>query len=186
MLWHCTSALEFRQIKADGLIKPSDGSHKWGRHACQQNGAVPLFDFTTPTLDIIFEDHMLQKWPQFLGCAKPLTMVLGLDKAQLPGELIPYPRNKEGNNGNIIPWVEVCHRGAIPFSAIARYLLICAIDYSRFYPSDNLDDVILSRVEKEFAAAICIEDERVDKELNEPPDTFVKRVAREIRCRQHE
>jgi len=180
MLWHCTSALEFRQIKADGLIKPSDGSHKWGRHACQQNGAVPLFDFTTPTLDAIFEEDMLLKWPQFLGCAKPLTVVLGLARARLPGDLIPYPKNKEGNNGNIIPWVEVCHRGAIPFAAIARYLLVCAIDYSRFYPCEYLDDLTLLCAEKDFTEVIRIENERNDKELNESPDTFEKRVARKI------
>lgn len=150
LLWHRTSPEDFRRIQMDGAIKPNDGRiNRWGqRYACQQLGATSLFDFTTaPEADVLFQAI---KWQQFLGDFDPVTVLLGLGRNKLPGRLIPYPQNKEGTTGNVIPWVEVCHCGPIPLSAVTSYLLVCPVDYRRFEKLERVDENGLNGVEKEF------------------------------------
>jgi hypothetical protein len=68
----------------------------------------------------------------------------------LPGRLTPYPENKESTTGNVIPYVEVCHCGAIPMSAVVSYLLLCAVDYRGFKKLAVLDEQSLTKAETEF------------------------------------
>jgi hypothetical protein len=113
LLWHRTSPDDYRQIRIDAAIKANDGRiNRWGqKYACQQLDAVSLFDFTTePEEKVLFE---ADKWHSFLGEFDPVTVLLGMDRDKLTGKLIPYPQNKEGTTGNVIPWVEVCHCGPI-------------------------------------------------------------------------
>lgn len=150
LLWHRTSPEDFRRIQIDGAIKPNDGRiDRWGqRYACQELGATSLFDFTTaPEADVIWQAI---KWQQFLGDSDPVTVLLGLRRDKLPGKLIPYPDNKDGTTGNVIPWVEVCHCGPIPVSAVSSYLLVCPVDYRRFEKLERLDENGLCRIEKKF------------------------------------
>jgi hypothetical protein len=164
MLWHTTSPQYFRQIWTDGTIKPNDGRiDRWKqRYACQQLGAVSLFDFTTePEEKVIGENP---KWQQFLGDFDPVTVLLGIEKSKVTGKLIPYPDNKQGTTGNVIPWVEVCHCGPIPVSAIVAYLLVCPIDYRRFEKFEKLNEELLSGVEKEFGPLVRTERERLSAE----------------------
>jgi len=95
-------------------------------------GGISLFDFSTDPIDRIFEH--LDRWHQFLGCASPTTVVLGMPKSRLQGELVPYPKNRDLTPTALgpIPFVEVCHIGAIPTSAIASCLIVSARNYSRF------------------------------------------------------
>jgi hypothetical protein len=152
LLWHRTSATDYRQIRAEGFIKPNDGRvNRWGGpYACQQLGGVSLFDFSSQPEDLIFGE--VHKWRPFLGNAGPVTVFLGLEKGRLPGKLSPYPENKEGTTGNVIPWVEVCHCGAIPISAATSYLLVCAVDYRGFRKFGVLDEQSMLKAEAELAA----------------------------------
>src|SRR5258705_11382967 len=103
LLWHRTSPEDYRRIKADGMIKPDDGRiDRWKkRYACQQLGAVALFDFTTESEEDVLWEAM--KWQQFLGDLEPVTILLGIEKGKMTGKLIPYPENKQGTTGNVIP-----------------------------------------------------------------------------------
>ena len=123
-LWHCTSPQEYRQIVKDGFIKPNDGRvQKWGNHpyACQELGGVSLFDFITEPEEKVLNQSI--KWRQFLGCARPLTVIIGIKKSLLSGKLIRYPDSLTNTTGNVIPWVEVCHCGSIPITATAKLRL---------------------------------------------------------------
>ncbi|OLC27523.1 MAG: hypothetical protein DME69_08725 [Verrucomicrobia bacterium] len=160
MLWHSTGAQHYRRIWTDRVIKPNDGRiDRWGKpYACQQLGAVSLFDFTTePEYKVLDEAF---KWQQFLGDYEPVTLLLGIERKKLQGKLIPYPENKEGTAGPVIPWVEVCHCGPIPASAIVTYLLVCPTDYRCFKKFQSLNEEKLSLVEKEFGPIVETERKR--------------------------
>ena len=170
LLWHRTSAEYYRRIESEGLIKPNDGRiDRWGKpYACQQLGGISLFDFTTEPEDKILYEAI--KWQQFLGDVGSVTVLLGMQTNKLSGKLIRYPQSKEGTTGNVIPWVEVCHCGPIPISAIVSYLLVCAVDYRRFRKIESLDEETLSLIENEFGEIVRAERERQDA-------LFSKRLA---------
>jgi hypothetical protein len=156
LLWHCTSPDEHLQIRVCGFIKPNkspDG--KYGRRpsACQALDGVSLFDFTSESEARVLDTP--HKWQQFLGCAKPLTVILGLKKDRLLANLVSYPENRDITSqlecDGPIPWVEVCHRGQIPISAITCYLLVCAADYCRFKQLEILNEADLDQ-----AATMCV------------------------------
>jgi hypothetical protein len=171
LLWHRTSINEFHQIRADGFIKPNAGAvNRWGSpYACQQLGGVSLFDFTAQPKDKVLGEE--DKWQQFLGDVGPVTVVLGLNKAILARRLVPYPANKEKTTGNVIPWVEVCHRGPIPFSAIVSYLLVCAVDYSLFEKHRELDEPTLARVGGKFSDIVLHKKEFAAEKLRKINDS---------------
>ena len=154
-LWHCTSPEEYFQIRTCGFIKPNerpDGKYGRLRSACQALDGVSLFDFTTESEARVLDTP--HKWQQFLGCAEPLTVILGLKRDRLPGRLVPYPENRDVTStlecGGPIPWVEVCHCGRIPISAITCYLLVCAADYRLFKKLETLNEPDLDN-----AANVC-------------------------------
>jgi hypothetical protein len=180
LLWHRTSPDDFRQIRIDGVIKPNDGRiNRWGqRYACQELGGISLFDFTTaPEADVLWEAI---KWQQFLGDFDPVTVLLGMDRDKLTGKLIPYPDNKEGTTGNVIPCVEVCHCGPIPMSAVGSYLLVCPVDYSRFEKVATLDEATLSATQREFDPIVKAERDRLGalhaKQMSALRQTLSKRT----------
>jgi hypothetical protein len=153
-LWHCTSPRELRQIWHDGFIRPNDGRvKKWGDMpcACHQLGAVSLFDFTTQPEERLLES--VSDWKPFLRCDPLMTAVIGLEKTLLPARLVHYPENKESTTGNAIPWVEVCHCGPIPVSAIVHYLLVCACNHNNFRSSPVLDEKTLAAMHEVCAKA---------------------------------
>ena len=158
LLWHRTE--DCRQIQSDGLIKPNDGRiDRWGKpYACQELGGISLFDFTTEPEERVLGEAF--KWQQFLGDVEPVTVLLGIERSKLPDKLIRYPESKRGTTGNVIPWVEVCHCGPIPTSAIVSYLLVCPVDYRRFKKIESLTEQVLSRVEAEFGPIVRAERKR--------------------------
>jgi hypothetical protein len=154
LLWHCTSVLAFRKISSDGFIRPIEGtSNRWGNrpYACQTLGAVCLFDFSKESEQKVL--GVADRWQQFIGSEKPVTILIGFEESRLTGRLVRYPENRnttpEESSGPI-PIVEVCHVGPIPTSAIVSHLLVCAVDYSRFYQREKLDEEALISVENEF------------------------------------
>jgi hypothetical protein len=86
--------------------------------------------------------------------------LLGIERSKLPDKLIRYPESKQGTTGNVIPWVEVCHCGPIPTSAIVSYLLVCPVDYRRFKKFGKLDEELLSSIEAEFDPIVRAERQR--------------------------
>jgi hypothetical protein len=167
MLWHCTSPQEFFQMQDDGYMKPNrEKTGKYGnqRSACQELDAVSLFDFTTRS-----EDQVLgtaDRWQQFLGCAKPLTILIGLSPEKVPGKLIYYPENRDRTSqksSGPIPWVEVCHCGPIPTSGFASYLLVCAANYNRFRKVEMLTREMISRAESECGESARLANEASHK-----------------------
>ena len=156
-LWHCTSPGEFLLIQADGEIKLNDGRvEKWGKRktACQQLGGISLFDFSTAPAHELLKH--IDRWHQFLGCASPTTVILGMPKERLPGKLVPYPENRDSTPEALgpIPLVEVCHTGNIPTSAITIYLIASSRDYSRFrrFEYDRFDKISFKRRLAKFEA----------------------------------
>lgn len=153
-LWHCTSASAFRKIYNDGFIRPIEGtSNRWSNrpYACQTLGAVCLFDFSTDSEQRVLA--VADRWWQFIGCEKPVTVIIGLDENKLPGRLVRYPENRDTTpeeSSGPIPWVEVCHVGPIPISAVSCLLLVCAADYRRFKTLEAFDESALARAETEF------------------------------------
>jgi hypothetical protein len=150
-LWHCTSPKELLQIRTCGFIKPNNrqiGKYGDSLSACQELNGVSLFDFTTAS-----EEQVLgcaAKWDHFLGCARPLTIIIGFIKDKLLGKLISYPENRNlssEKSSDPIPWVEVCHCGQIPVSAITCYLLVCATDYNQFMKFENLGESDMTNAE---------------------------------------
>jgi len=148
LLWHCTSPEEYLQIQTCGFIKPNRnpvGTYGKQPSACQALDGVPLFDFTTESETRVLDTH--HKWQQFLGCARPLTVILGLNRSRLLGRIVSYPELRDTTSSlkcsGPIPWVEVCHCGEIPISAIDCYLLVCAANYCRFKKLETLDEADL-------------------------------------------
>ncbi len=124
-----------------------------GCYACQELRAVSLFDFQSEPENLIIGESV--KWTQFLGRANPMTVILGLDRDKLPGKLIPYPDNKIGTKGNVIPYVEVCHVGPIPTAAIKLHYLVYTNDYTKFYRFDGLpNEEKLRTVSSEFSRIV--------------------------------
>jgi hypothetical protein len=116
--------------------------------ACQAIGAVSLFDFERSPEQLVLEGSL--KWRQFLTRAKPVTVIMGLSRAQLPCELIHY---KDTTTGNFIHEVEVCHCGTIPVSAITTHLLVSASNDSIFQKfSHPITPSQLAEVETAYAA----------------------------------
>jgi hypothetical protein len=149
LLWHCTSPEELFQIQACGFIKPNKSQiGKYGalRSACQALDGVSLFDFTTEPETRVLDTPF--KWQQFLRCAKPLTVILGMEPCRLTGKLVRYPENRDITSSlkcsGPIPWVEVCHRGQISISSITRYLLVCAADLGQFRRFEVFNQTILT------------------------------------------
>lgn len=154
LLWHRTSAGDYRQMKKDTCLKPNDGRiDRWGgKYACQELGGISLFDFTSESEErVLGEAH---KWQQFLGDSAPVTILLGWERESLTGKLVPYPDNKHGTKGNIIPWVEVCHCGTIPLTSVVSHLLVCAVDYRLFRRRKSLDERELASVEESFSKRV--------------------------------
>jgi len=168
LLWHCTSAMNFRKICGDGFIRPIEGtSNRWSNrpYACQTLGAVCLFDFTTESSEKVLS--AANRWQQFVGSEKPATVLLGLDERKLPGRIVRYPENRDTTpeeSSGPIPWVEVCHVGPIPVSAVVSHLLVCAADYSKYSTHENLDDETLISVEREFREICALEAEQRAKQ----------------------
>jgi hypothetical protein len=113
----------------------------------------------------------------------------------LPGRLVAYPENRDitpSECSGPIPWVEVCHFGSIPVSAIASHLLVCAVDYSRFRKLQALDKTTLDRAETEYAEAVQAENEeraKLIKNMNQSPEfkarlDKARRLAEEPRRHQ--
>jgi hypothetical protein len=144
-------------MRTEGFIKPNDGRvQKWGPNpsACQQLGGISLFDFSTEPIEKVLGEA--NKWQQFLGCARPLTVVLGLERTRLTVRLMPYPENKEDTTGPVIPWVEVCASGDIPITAVKTHILVCSVDLGRFYVHQALSESTLSKAEEEFETLLRI------------------------------
>jgi hypothetical protein len=176
-LWHCTSPDEYRQIRADSFLKPNDGRvNRWGgAYACQQLGGVSLFDFKTHSEQRVLGE--LPKWGGFLQRARPVTIVLGIERNSLVGKLVPYPDNKEGTTGNVIPWVEVCHCGPIPLSSVTKHLLVCPVDYSRFHIIEGeLSESRLIEVEDEFRDLVTVR----DNERKRSDEEFMQTISAEM------
>jgi hypothetical protein len=153
LLWHCTSAKSFRQIHSDGFLNPVTGTtNRWGKRAygCQSLGGICLFDFTSQPMDRILESA--NKWAPFVVREKPFTVIVGMDRQQLPGKLVPYPENRDispNNSSGPIPWVEVCHCGPIPVSAFTSHVLVCGRDWSQFSGHQRLDEQTLAKYQRD-------------------------------------
>lgn len=169
LLWHCTSPQAFRQITADGFLKPVEGNaSRWGSrpYACQTLGAICLFDFTSESEERVLDTA--NRWQQFVGAERPATVILGMEGGRLPGRLVRYPETRDAtprNSGGPIPWVEVCHVGRIPVSAIAKHVLVYPVDYGVFRVCCNLDERTLLSIEREFAELLA-EADRAAAERN--------------------
>jgi hypothetical protein len=145
-LWHSTSIVNYDLIISDGAISPNVSRRRnYDLYCCQEIGAVSLFDFERPTeaQRIKYADH---KWESVISGHRPVSVLLGFTRTELPGELVYYPDMKVNTKGNIIPYVEVCHKGPIPLSCL-RWSILLAPDLRVLWSGTRLSrDQIASTV----------------------------------------
>lgn len=127
LLWHATSSAAFKEILADGFLRPTPLDkptwHVQG-HACQSLGAVALFDFAA--LRNPDNAFCVMKSEGLLTRYKP-TIIIGIART---GKVITYPETRDlANSPQIhgpIPYVEVCRVGPIPVSDFRSYYIFSA------------------------------------------------------------
>ena len=81
-----------------------------------------MFDLITHRdKDLIGEDLLLlDKWPEVMFRHRP-TIFLGIELGSVASNLLFYPELKRRRGlGGIIPRIEVCHVGDIPFQIVKK------------------------------------------------------------------
>lgn len=124
-LWHTTSVDGFRGIVSEKSIRVNRGDlpNAWDQSSCSncfEENAVSLFDFVTHRdEDLVGEDLLLlQKWPGVMFRHRP-TVFLGMAIESLASNLLFYSELKRRRGfGGVIPRIEVCHVGDIPWSTV--------------------------------------------------------------------
>jgi len=130
-LWHTTSVHGFREIYSQSSIKVNRGDlpKAYTQSQCSncfEEGAISLFDLITHRdKDLIGEDLLLlDKWPEVMFRHRP-TIFLGIELGSVASNLLFYPELKRRRGlGGIIPRIEVCHVGDIPFRLIKK-IAVC-------------------------------------------------------------
>lgn len=164
-LLHCTSVASFRRICSVGRIEVNRGQFpSCGRYCCQELGGVSLFDFGNATDEQIFGVNSPEKWWPILGWHKPVSIIIKLDPDQMLGSLVRYPQVLEGTRGNVIPYVEVCHIGAVSLDAAKGFILLCATDYQNFRVVTEVAESELMEVVADFSVMVEQEQRRRDLE----------------------
>lgn len=163
LLWHCTSPDAYRSILRGGAILPAQGSKsRWGNrpYACQTLGAVCLFDFFAPAEEKVLKT--INRWSQFIVSSSPVTVIVGVSPDRLPGRLVRHPENRDTTSDDSsvpIPYVEVCHVGAIPVSAFETHLLVCSEHHRRFRVLLELTESVIEEVYSEYGEVVRKADE---------------------------
>jgi hypothetical protein len=127
-VWHVTSVEGLRGIVQDERIRVNHGDlpnayAQSKRSNCVEAGGVSLFDAITHSdMDWIGEDLlMLAKWPGVMFRHRIHSVFLGFRLEDLASNLLFYAELKRRfGSGGIIPRVEVCHVGDIPFRKVCR------------------------------------------------------------------
>lgn len=133
-----TSVPNYRLIVSSGIIRYNDGELPFSFEASQLSNcydlrAVSLFDFETPSAEIIFDSLSQMKWEPVLFRHRP-AILLGFRRTDLPGQLIEYAESKQRcGPGGIIPHMEVCHVGTIPASAAFQTVVAARSDTVDFH-----------------------------------------------------
>jgi hypothetical protein len=127
-LSHCTSVPAFRRILSDGHLRPALETGAPARGAgvaslCRRLGAVCLFDVLPKSEAARLQvSNPGRAWlGSWLKIAKPVTVVIHLDKARLRAHgsaLLSCAEARSFGSGVMLSG-EVCHRGAIPLDACA-------------------------------------------------------------------
>jgi hypothetical protein len=137
-LHHATSVSGYQLILSSGEIRHNDGAlpFSFGESRlsnCYDLGAISFFDFETPSSETIFDSISQMKWETVLFRHRP-SILLGVRRSELPGELIDYAEAKRRCGlGGIIPHIEVCHVSAIPLSAIFQTVVAARSDTVNFH-----------------------------------------------------
>lgn len=126
-IWHTTSIEGLRGIVSDQCIRVNRGdlSNAYFQSKCSncfEEGAVSLFDLVTHRdTDLVGDDlDLLGKWPQVMFRHFP-TVFLGMNLHSLAPNLLFYPELKRRRGlGGIIPRIEICHVGDIPFGQVLQ------------------------------------------------------------------
>jgi hypothetical protein len=150
-LWHTTSLDGFQQIHEQGAIKVNRGdlpkAYAQSQYSnCFEEGGISLFDLITHRdTDLIGADLMLlDKWPEVMFRHNP-AVFLGMELASIASNLLFYPELKRRRGlGGIIPRIEVCHVGDIPFYLIKKIGVWVETEPTDilFYPS--VEDAIVT------------------------------------------
>ena len=152
-LWHTTSVGGFREICSQGSIKVNRGDlpQAYTQSQCSncfEEGAISLFDLITHSdRDLIGEDLLLlEKWPEVMFRHKP-TMFLGMELGSVASNLLFYPELKRRRGlGGIIPRIEVCHVGDIPFQIVKKVGVCREKEISNIVFFSKIDDAVSSLV----------------------------------------
>lgn len=138
-LWHSTSPKGARAILAEGLIRFDLPGLGYESSFCRVRNAVSLFDFSGTLEDIASQSHNWMGWCGHQTQIRDKASVwLRLDRAVL-GDAVKSQQEtraefweQDSGKGQMIPYVEVCHRGPVPASAITGALVIAPLNYDQF------------------------------------------------------
>jgi hypothetical protein len=139
---HATNLSKARQIRASGVIRNNDGTlessyEQSSLSNCFNLKAISLFDFETPSDEIIYDRINRIKWEDVLFRHRP-AIIFGIRRNNLPGELIEYAEAKRRCGlGGIIPSTEVCHIGAIPISVVFQTIVATRCSVAPFETAYN-------------------------------------------------
>jgi hypothetical protein len=135
--------------------------------------------------------HTADRWQQFVLTTPDraaLVVAMRLNRKVLEPALVPYERiSGKVKMGQRIPYVESCHRGSIPTTAIELLLTICSEAPHQFYSVEQLGADRLMEIESEFAThcrkvgiARAEENRRIQERFNAAKGNEQRRRAREI------
>ena len=152
-LWHTTGVNGFREICSQGSIKVNSGDlpKAYTQSQCSncfEEGAISLFDLITHSdRDLIGEDLLLlEKWPEVMFRHKP-TIFLGMELGSVGSNLLFYDELKRRRGlGGIIPRIEVCHVGDIPFQIVKKVGVCRENEILNIVFFSKIDDAVSSLV----------------------------------------
>jgi hypothetical protein len=102
-----------------------------------------LCSITHRDTDLIGEDLLLlDKWPEVMFRHSP-TIFLGIELKSIASNLLFYPELKHRRGlGGIIPRIEVCHVGDIPFCLVKKIGVWSETELSNILFDPNVNDAI--------------------------------------------
>lgn len=138
-MWHATSFKSAREIVASAAIRHDMNRDGFKNGYCRVNGGVSLFDFSDTEERIADQSHNWQSWLGHQRYIRGRAVVWFRINREAVRDSVKSVADTGaawhagGHHANkYIPYVEVCHAGSIPLSAIDGSLVISSANNALF------------------------------------------------------